>query len=57
MRQNRAFFLSNSLYDDGMFWYELFLFISASAERLRLDHAQAYVPAELVDRLILILAR
>ena len=31
VREDRDFFLTHSLYDDGMVWYDLFLVISASS--------------------------
>ena len=57
VRQHHTFFSKHGLYADGMFWYDLILLISAAAGRIEIDHAQAYVPVELIDRLILILAR
>lgn len=57
VRQHDEFFSRHSLYGDGMFWYGLFLFISAAARRVQTDRAQAYIPATTVDRLIDILVR
>lgn len=57
LRQHHRFFSKHALYDDGMFWYDLFVFISAAARRIQADRAQTYVPVAIVDRLIEILAR
>jgi hypothetical protein len=57
VRQHDAYFSRHALYDDGMYWYDLFLFISAAAARIRIDKSPASVSPELVDGLILILAR
>jgi hypothetical protein len=57
VRLHHAYFAKHALYADGMFWYDLFLFISAAAGRIQIDRAQAYVPTKLIDALILILAR
>lgn len=35
VRQRHTFFSKHALYADGMFWYDLFLFISAAASRTK----------------------
>lgn len=55
VRPYRAFLSKSPLYDDGMFWYKLFLTISSAAARVSADGAFAYIPSALVDRLLRIL--
>lgn len=52
VRACHPYFSTHALYDDGMFWYELFLAITAASARIRLDAAQAYIPDAIVDRLL-----
>jgi hypothetical protein len=42
---------------DEMFWYDLFLLVSAAAHRVRADKADRYIPEVLVNKLIVILIR
>ena len=46
------YFSRGSLYDDGMFWYDLFLMISSAACRAKKDNAQKAVPNELLEKLV-----
>ena len=51
VRQHRRFFLEHDLYSDGMFWYDLFLMISAAAVRIHRDKLQATIPTVTVEAL------
>ena len=57
IESNHAWFASHSLYDDGMFWYDLFLTVSAASLRVGADHAQAYIPVSLVEQIAVCLIR
>lgn len=35
VRAHRGYFSTHALYDDGMVWYDLFLFVGAAASKLR----------------------
>src|SRR5262249_26200552 len=48
-------FPSVSLYDDGMFWYELFEFINAACGRIWEDHDDVTLPVNVKESLALIL--
>jgi hypothetical protein len=48
VNKHRDYFLENSLYDDGMFWYNLCLMISAAASRVLTDGTQNQIPEHLV---------
>jgi len=50
-KRNEEYFSSHPLYDDGMFWYELFLLISSAALRIIRDGDQADIPKEIVKTL------
>ncbi len=52
LERHRRHFAAHALYDDGMFWYNLFLMIRAAAARVRLDRAEAYIDEKLVDKLL-----
>ena len=51
VNKHREYFLSASLYDDGMFWYYLFLVIGATALRVRGDGKQETIPKEALGQL------
>lgn len=57
VHSHREYFSSHRLYDDGMFWYDLFLMISAAAGRVHHDEAQATIPAPLIKSLTKLLVR
>ena len=57
VESNHAWFASHSLYDDGMFWYDLFLTVSAASLRVGGDHAQAYIPVPLVEQIAVCLIK
>jgi hypothetical protein len=44
VQKHREYFLQNSLYDDGMFWYDLFLLASSAALGVRNNKAQKSIP-------------
>ncbi|MCJ7582480.1 MAG: hypothetical protein MUP98_18345 [Candidatus Aminicenantes bacterium] len=52
VQRHRDYFLSHSLYDDGMFWYQLFVMISAAALKVKTDKKQQEVPSNIVKELI-----
>lgn len=53
VRKHHAYFLSHDLYDDGMFWYDLLLLISAAARGV-LTKAFERIPLILAKRLAVI---
>jgi hypothetical protein len=48
VKEHRDYFLEKGLYDDGMFWYNLCLMISAAASRVLTDGTQNQIPEHLV---------
>lgn len=56
-RRHHAYFENRSLYPDEMFWYDLFLAISAAANKVRTDKAQPYIPKTFVDQLLVCLVQ
>ena len=52
VRDHREFFSKTALYADGMFWYDLFLMISAAAQRVHADRRQRAIPSHTVSALI-----
>jgi hypothetical protein len=57
VRRHHAYFADHNLYEDGMFWYELFLTISAAAHRVRADKAERYIPESVINKLVVIVIR
>src|SRR5688572_29229381 len=57
VKRRHAYFVNHDLYADGMFWYNLFLAISAAAHRVRADKAQRYIPDALVNELMIVLVQ
>jgi hypothetical protein len=57
VKRHHTYFARHALYDDGMFWYDLFLAISAAANRVRVDMAQTYIPETLVEELMTLLVQ
>jgi hypothetical protein len=57
VRRRHAYFAKHALYADGMFWYELFLTISAAPHRVRADKAEKYIPESVLNKLVVILIR
>ena len=57
VKRRHAYFANHALYADGMFWYDLFLAISAASHRVRADNAQRYIPEELVNKLTSVLVQ
>ncbi len=55
VRKHREYFSKHALYDDGMFWYDLFLTISAAACKVKHDGIQAAIPQNVVKELTLVL--
>ncbi len=49
------YFSKHSLYDDGMFWYDLFLVISAAALRIKANRDQQDIPENIVKELTVLL--
>ena len=52
VRTHREYFPEHSLYDDGMFWYDLLLLISAAAQRMHADRGHHAVPTETATALV-----
>ena len=52
VKHHREYFTSHSLYDDGMFWYDLFLLINSAALRIIRDGNQTEIPQEIAMELI-----
>jgi hypothetical protein len=55
VQKHRDFFSSHALYDDGMFWYQLFLVISAAALKVKTAKKQQEIPSNIVEELIKLL--
>ena len=55
VRKHHDYFLSHSLYDDGMFWYQLFVMISAASLKVKTEKKQQEVPSDIVEELIKLL--
>ncbi len=55
VHRRRDYFLQHVLYDDGMFWDDLFEMTSAAALRIMADKGQMTIPGELVRELTEIL--
>lgn len=51
VRQHRDYFLKHALYDDGMFWYDLFLLISAAGVRVEAGKVRSSITPEAVNGL------
>ena len=51
VQKHRDYFSSHVLYDDGMFWYDLFLIISAAALKVKADKKQQEIPGNIVEEL------
>lgn len=51
VRQHRKYFSKHPLYDDGMFWYCLFLITSSAAARVSTDKIQGDIPSDIVKKL------
>jgi hypothetical protein len=49
VRQHADHFATKALYDDGMFWYDLFLAVSAAARRVKEDKSQGAIPANVIE--------
>ncbi len=52
VKHHGEYFTSHSLYDDGMFWYDLFLLINSAALRIIRDGNQTEIPREIAMELI-----
>jgi hypothetical protein len=52
VRTHHAYFSKHALYDDGMFWYDLFLMVSAASLKVAQDTAEAYIPKAVVRDLV-----
>ncbi len=52
VKHHGEYFTSNPLYDDGMFWYDLFLLINSAALRIIRDGNQTEIPREIAMELI-----
>ncbi len=52
VKHHGEYFSSHSLYDDGMFWYDLFLLINAAALKIIRDGIQTEIPREIAMELI-----
>jgi hypothetical protein len=57
VRRHKVYFANHPFFSDGLFWYDLFLAISAAAHRVRADKAQRYIPEALVNKLIIVLVQ
>jgi len=44
LKKHHDYFSSHVLYDDGVFWYDLFLIISAAALKVKADRKQQEIP-------------
>lgn len=55
VRRHRDYFLKPSLYDDGMFWYNIFLMVSSAALRVQNDKNQKNISADIVKKLVEVL--
>lgn len=51
IRQHRDYFLKHALYDDGMFWYDLFLLISAGGVRVKAGKSRSSITPEVINGL------
>lgn len=51
VRKHSVYFSRHALYDDGMFWYELFLTIGAASIRIRADQNQQIISENIVKEL------
>lgn len=51
VHSHRKYFSRNRLYDDGMFWYDLFVMVSAAAGRVHHDKVQRIIPIAIVESL------
>lgn len=51
VRKHSVYFSRHALYDDGMFWYELFLTIGAAALRIRADQNQQNISENVIREL------
>ena len=51
VRQHRDYFLKHDLYDDGMFWYDLFVLISAGGVRVVADKGRSSITPEVINGL------
>jgi len=52
VKHHGEYFTSHPLYDDGMFWYDLFLLINSAALRIIRDRNQTEIPREIAMELI-----
>jgi len=52
VKHHGEYFTSHPLYDDGMFWYDLFLLINSAALRIIRDGNQTEIPREIAMGLI-----
>ena len=57
VQNHREYFLKNSLYADGMFWYDLFLMASSAALGVISNKAQKSIPKTEIRNLIEILVK
>ena len=52
VKHHGEYFSSHALYDDGMFWYNLFLVISSAALRINVDARQMEISQNIVSELV-----
>lgn len=52
VKHHGEYFTSHPLYDDGMFWYDLFLLVNSAALRIIRDGNQTDIPREIAMELI-----
>ena len=55
VQRHGEYFLSHSLYNDGMYWYDLFLLISSGVLKLNKDNKQDSISSIIVEELAYIL--
>jgi hypothetical protein len=55
VRRHNAHFSKHPLYDDGMFWYDLFAMVSSAALQVNADKTQSNIPKNTVNKLAEIL--
>lgn len=55
VRRHKNHFSKHPLYDDGMFWYDLFVLVSSAALRVNTEKIQSTIPKDTVKKLTEIL--